>query len=233
MNGNTIEPTPEGAPTGTSSTNNEPVRLSLVDQKKVKWTLELHPQHLSLFSEANPQPWVFPRAIITEKMDFLPAARTMILKAPEKLTLRMSKASARTLAAWMGSVAVANLVKGVKAVTSWSGTMGILFLIGGLPRFVRTAGGGSWVGFKPVLVSAGVVLMLLWLVAKFKPHRVFMLIDAIIYLVLAGLLIMRVVQGAAWWLLIIAAFNFFIAFLAFMTYQNLAYFSPNQQASGK
>ena len=109
----------------------------------------------------------------------------------------------------------------------------ILFLLAGLPRFVRGADGGSWVGVKPVSVSAGVLLIALWLLAKFKPHRVFMLIDAILYLVLSGVLIMRVVQGAAWWLLIIAALNFFIAFLAFMTYQNLAYFNLNQQTLKK
>ena len=111
--------------------------------------------------------------------------------------------------------------------------MGILFLLGGLPRYVHSADGAGWVGLKPVQVSAGVVLLVLWLIAKFKPHRGFILADAIIFLALAGMLVVRVIQGAAWWLLIIATINLLIAFMAFMTYQNLAYFSSNQQASGK
>lgn len=185
-----------------------PLRFEIEEVSKTqrRWEMELHPGHLALRALDESQPYVFLRADLFRKVEFMPGARLLMVKEPFKLGFKLTADAMEAFTGWFGTPDREQLGIVLKRRYSWSLPVAILFMLTSLPMGGDAASGAQPLGFKPLNFLLGFSLALMWLFSKIKPHPVLFLLDALWVFTLAGYLAVQVLRGRSpWWIIALVA----------------------------
>jgi hypothetical protein len=171
-----------------------------VSKSQRQWTMELHSSHLALRPMDEEQPYVFLRADLFKKVDFMPRARLLMVKEPFKLGFKLSAEAMSAFTTWVGTPGQEQLAIVLKRRYALSLPVAALFIITSLPMAGDPGAGVQALQFKPLNFLLGFSLAVMWLFSKIKPHPVLFLLDAVWMFTLAGYLAVQVLQGRSlWW----------------------------------
>jgi len=193
-------PTP-AAPTSSAAPPALPPRLELleVNQNKRKWSLDLHPDHLALHSEFDPQPLIYTRAELWDKADVMEDMRLLALKKPRVIGLQFTPEGLQTFRAWMKPSEAARLRVVLKRRYSFALLLAMLIGFSSLPIRGDAADGTRDVSWDPVGLALAISLGAVWLWAKFRPMRVIFLVDAVWFTLAAARNFINIAQNDRHW----------------------------------
>jgi hypothetical protein len=173
-----------------------------------EWSLALHPSHLALGDPAADRPYIILRDQVMKTAMLLERMKTFVVEQPRKLMFKLTPEGTKTLAGWIGKPILAAFY--LKRRYSWVLPIAIIWLLGAIPV-------GDILG-----IALGAVLLLGWVIAKYRPHSALFVLDGVWMLVLAGTLIKDVfVDGRSkGWLALVAlliwvgigGFRYFVQF---------------------
>jgi len=207
------------------STVREATRLEItkLDGSAEKWRLELSPDQLALYSPTEPQPFVFPRVDVAEKIQLVEGVRSLMLKTfPKKPIFRLERQDFKTLLDWLGPPTAEELSKALKKRFGPGLILGCVLLLISLPLVQNPAAGLAPFAYGLVNFALGGLMVTTWAIARFNPHRICFLLEAAwLGLVTFGP-IMRIARGGSWWWLIFIAFMLLLAKVALGQYRRFA-----------
>lgn len=167
-----------------------------------KWTLILLPDRLRLESAGDAPSVEVPRPEIPHKVEILHGLvfrRVLVIKKGKPFQLKPDAFAA--LQAWMGPPTREDLKVALRRRMGWTLPIGAIFVLGSLP-----IEGPSPQPFVPVTAGLGASLILLSVVSRLAPNRVFFLLDSIWFVGLAAETVRQVVVGESGpvWLALVA-----------------------------
>jgi len=143
---------------------------------RTKWWLTILPTHLALADAPDAQPYVILRQQMMKSVIFMEGLRSLALKEPRKVNLQLTREGAKAVAEWIGRpfLAAFYLNRRYRMLVPWAVVWTLGSLMPLLPGF-----GTARALFDPVALILGLVLFGMWGVAKWRPHPVLFLLDAI------------------------------------------------------
>lgn len=158
-----------------------PPRLEIeeVSKSKLKWVLELHPDHFTLQSEFEPRPLVFTRGELWEKVEPMLAVKLLAVKKPRAITFRLPPEAFATFSQWLGPLTSADLRRVLNRRYAWVLPIAALLAVTSLPMLGDPEHGVDPVPFDPLGLALGVLLGGIWVCARWRPMRIIFLVDAI------------------------------------------------------
>jgi hypothetical protein len=169
------------------------LQLTEVNTAKKPWTLTLYPEHLALSDSADGQPYIILRPQLLRSASLAAGVQIIALRAPIKMTFRLSKEGATALADWIGKPVLASYY--LKQRYSWLLPLAILILIGSLPLPADSAHGTRAIPFNLISFGLGIGLAIAWAFSKWRPHPILFLVDSVWLIIFCGQLVFRVMNG--------------------------------------
>jgi hypothetical protein len=168
------------------------------------WKLTLYPAHLTLEPASyDTPPFLILRDEVMKSATLIEGMRALALTKPFKVTFKLPKEAAQTLADWIGKPVLA--AHYLRRRYGWVLPVAAIWVFGSLPFSGDPAAGVEAVEFDPIGLGLGVVLIAAWACAKWRPHPALFLVDSIWFLVMAAHLAMGVVEGRSrGWLALVA-----------------------------
>jgi len=197
---------------------NSPTVLPLTEMGKAtgQWTLTLHPFHLALADAPGAQPYVILREQLVKSVVLMEGTRAFVVEHPRKIMFKLTPDGAKVLADWIGKPFLASFY--MKRRFSWILPWAIMWVGGSLLSLVPAASGGASPHFDAMGFVLGLVLVGAWAFAKWRPHPVLFLVDAIWFSWVAVNLSLSVMHGKSkGWLVL-------VALLAWMAVTGLKHF---------
>ncbi len=172
-------------------------------KKDQRWRLEVRPGDLALYEGENPHPFVILREQFQKDAMLIEGIPALTLKRPKKLTFKLKPEANSAVADWIGKSVLAALY--LKRRYAWVLPVAIIWTFGSLPIAGNPQIGAKAQPLDAMGLGLGVVLLVSWAFARWRPHPMLFLVDSIWFLWLAGYLIYDVVNGRSkLWLLLIA-----------------------------
>lgn len=171
-------------------------------KKDRRWRLEVRPGDLALFEAGDSQPYVILREQMFKDAVFTENVRALMLHKPKKVTLKLTPEATAAVADWIGKPMLASLY--LKRRYAWVLPVAIIWVLGSMPVSGNPEAGTP--AHPPDLVGLGlgIVLVVAWAFARWRPHSMLFLVDSIWFLFLAGYLANDVIQGRSkLWLLLL------------------------------
>lgn len=196
------EGTPPPIPVGPMATATVFQLVEIGSRARAIWSLTILPTHLALADAPGARPYVILREQMMKSVIFMEGLRSLALKEPRKVSLKMTSEAAKALAEWIGSpfLALFYLNRRYRMLWPWA----LIWIFGSLLPWPRP-GRGPEVLFDPVALSLGLVLFGLWGFARWRPHPILFLVDTVWFLCAAAMLISHVLQyhwSKAWFLIV-------------------------------
>jgi hypothetical protein len=193
------------------------LQLTEVTTAKKPWTLTLYPEHLALSDSADGQPYIILRQQLLQSASLAAGVQILALRAPIKMTFRLSKEGATAFADWIGKPTLASYY--LKQRYSWLLPLAILMVIGSVPLPADASSGATAIPFNPLGFGLGIGLAISWALAKWRPHPVLFLVDSVWLTIYSAQLVLRVVNGGSKFPLI------FLPLLLWMVLKGFNHFS--------
>lgn len=196
-----------GAETTTPAVSSVPVTLPLtpVDQKVGgQWTLTLHPAHLALADAPGAQPYVILRDQLMKSVTLMEGMRALGVERPSKLIFRLTPEGVKVLADWIGKPFLASFY--LKRRYTWITFCAIIWLFGSLAPFLAPDPNSPARSIDVVGLIFGLSLLVASAFARWRPHPVLFLADAVWFACLAVNQTMNILsQGRSnFWFLLVA-----------------------------
>jgi len=177
--------------------------LTEVGKPVGEWTLTLHADHLELKKASEPQPVGVLREEVMKSAVLIEGIRVFALSKPLKASFQLTAEACRTIAEWIGLPVLASVY--LRRRYGWVLPVAVLWMLGSLPLPGDPESDIKPVAFDPIGFALGATLVLSWVFAKWRPHAVLFLVDSIWFAIMAGHLVLSVVNGwSKAWLLLVA-----------------------------
>lgn len=171
------------------------------------WTLTLHPTHLALAEMPDPQPYIILREDVMKSATLIEGLRAFMIQKPRKLTFNLTAQGVTMLANWIGKTALGKFY--LKRRYSWLLPLAILWIFGALPWAGDPASGLPPAPFDPFAMFLGCTLAISWAAAKWLPHPILFLIDAIwVFLMIIDLSLQIADGRSKGWIVLIVMLSF-------------------------
>lgn len=195
------EGTPPPVPVGPTATAPVFQLVEVGSKARAVWTLTILPTHLALADAPGAQPYVILRGQMMKSVIFMEGLRSLVLKEPRKVNLKMTSEAAKALAEWIGRPFLASFYMNRRYRMLWPWA-----LIWILASLLPLPGKGLQLFLDPVPLILGLVLLAMWGIARWRPHPVLFLVDAIWFLCVAARLTSHVLQyhRSKGWFVIVA-----------------------------
>ncbi|MBI5570493.1 MAG: hypothetical protein HY914_11150 [Desulfomonile tiedjei] len=145
----------------------------------------------------------------------------LVLLKPKRTAFKLDPDLLSRFKEWFGPPTAARLRQVLKPRFSFCIAIGILYLVTSMPLPGDSQVGIDPLPFDPVSAFLGVSLLVLALLAKFRPSRTLLLLDAVWFLLLTVNLGIGIYQGNSPWWLILGAVLLWTAYEALRDYQRL------------
>lgn len=182
----------------------EPTVLPLTEVGKApgEWTLTLHTDHLELKKASEPQPVGVLREEVMKSAVLIEGIKVFALSKPVKASFQLTAEACHTIANWIGLSVLASVY--LRRRYGWVLPVAVIWMLGSLPLPGDPKSDIKPVAFDPIGFALGATLVLSWAFAKWRPHAVLFLVDSIWFAIMAGHLVVSVVNGwsKAWLLLL-------------------------------
>jgi hypothetical protein len=192
---------------------------------KTKWQLSLYADKMTLQSqEANTSLTIF-RDDAANKIKmtrlFIIPPLLVIKDSKAKLNFRTTSEQYDILSEWIGKEIL--LIMTLKQKLSYCIPIGILYILASLPMSGDPESGLDPAPFSPISFGLGVILILISILTKIKPHPVLFLVDSMWFFILMCYTVTQIFGGASvyWWIAVIIQAIIIVA--GIMHYKN---FSP-------
>jgi hypothetical protein len=181
-----------------------------MNNAKQKWTLALHPDHLSLAETPDTRPYVILREELMKSAMLIEGIRALALQKPIKATFKLEPEGVSALGDWIGKPVLALYY--LKRRYGWVLPVALLWVVGSIPIPGDPATGREPVPFDVVGLILGLALVAAWGWAKRRPHPALFLVDSLWFLAMAGHLAMDVASGRSskGWLVLIALLGWMV-----------------------
>ena len=188
------------------------------------WKLTLYPAHLTLEPASyDTPPFLVLREEMMKSASFIEGMRALALTKPFKVTFKLPKEAAQTLADWIGKPVLA--AHYLRRRYGWVLPVAVIWALGSMPYAGDPAAGVEAVPFDPIALVLGLALVAAWACAKWRPHPALFLVDSIWFLVMAAHLGMEVAQGRSkGWLVLVAL----LAWMAVIGFKHFVRFRGTQ-----
>ena len=201
-------PTPPESPARTPepTTAASPPAYRLVEIGKkgaTPWSLSIYPAHLALSDSPGAQPYVVLRDQMMKSVVFMPGMRALMLQQPRKVTLKLTPAGANAVEEWIGKPFLASFYmnRRYKMLVPWA----IVWLLASALPLLPNPNRHTQPHFDFVGFALGAILLATFGIAKWRPHPVLFLVDALWFAIVAVRLTMNVVlhdRSKGWFVLV-------------------------------
>ncbi len=187
-------------------------------KKDRRWRLEIRQADLALFEGNDPHPYIILRDhFCTDRLFFDDHIKALVLKKPKKVTLKLTPEATKALADWIGESILAGLC--LKRRYAWVLPVAIVWLLGSLPISGNPDAGIQARGVDLPGLGMGLVLVITWALAKWRPNGILFLVDSVWFLCLSAYIGWDVVNGRSkFWLI-------FVAWALWMVVSGIRYFA--------
>ncbi|MEW6111987.1 MAG: hypothetical protein AB1664_07645 [Thermodesulfobacteriota bacterium] len=202
----------------------EPFMLNAVSGLKGEWKALLSQDRLKLESADGNHVVEIPNSEADEKLQLTESSifpPFLLLFEPKRTAFKLDPDQLGRLKEWFGPPTPARLQRVLKPRFSFCIAIGILYLVVSIPLPGDPVSGMDPIPFDPVGAFLGVSLLALALLAKFRPSRILLLLDAIWFLLLAVNVGIGIYSGNSPWWLLLGAVLIWSAFEAYRDFQRL------------
>ena len=154
--------------------------------------LRLHPPDGSLPFDVHRPEWE-QRA---EVHDAMLAPRTMVLKLDKSRPFRLDRPSFDALGRWIGNARM--LRTALKRRMGWMLPIALIFIVGALPMGSADDPPASRKPFDPMWLGLGLMLGVIWVLWKIRPHPILFVLDSLWLLAVAAISAYRLALGWSW-----------------------------------
>jgi hypothetical protein len=183
---------------------NAPVVLPLkeIGQKGKEWSLTLHPAHLALAESADERPYVILREQVMKSATLIEGMRAFAINEPRKLSFKLSPEAVTALAEWIGEPVLAAFY--LKRRYGWVLPVAIIWILGSLPLPGNPDRNMASVPLDLFGLALGLVLVVSWAFAKWRPHPALFLVDSLWFAAMGVQLVLNVIGGRSkGWLVLV------------------------------
>jgi hypothetical protein len=202
----------------------EPILLNAVSGLKGEWKAFLSEDRLKLESADGNHVVEIPNSEADEKLQLTESSifpPFLLLFEPKRTAFKLDPDQLSRLKEWFGPPTPARLRRVLKPRFSFCIAIGILYLVLSIPLSGDPVAGMDPIPFDPIGAFLGVSLLALALLAKFRPSRILLLLDAIWFLLLAVSVGFGIYSGNSPWWLLLGAVLIWSAFDAYRDFQRL------------
>jgi hypothetical protein len=197
------EGTPPPIPTGPPAAAPVFPLTEIGPKARAQWWLTILPTHLALADAPGGQPYVILRQQMMNSVIFMEGLRSLALKEPRKVNLQLTREGAKAVAEWIGRPFLASfyLNRRYRMLLPWAVVWTLGSLMPLLPGLVSARA-----LFDPMALVLGLVLFGMWGVAKWRPHPILFLMDAIWFLCVAVRLASHILylhQSKGWFVIVV------------------------------
>lgn len=198
--------TPPPVPAEPTATSPPPVfpLTEVGPKKRTQWSLTIYPSHLALADAPGAQPYVILREQMMKSAIFLEGIRVLNLKEIRNANLKLTPAATKALADWIGTSFLASFYmnRRYKMLLPW----GLIWTLASLLPLAPPPRSGMALHFDLIALFLGVVLLGAWAVAKWKPHPILFLVDAMWFACVAVRLTLQIFEfnRSRAWLIVVA-----------------------------
>lgn len=165
-----------------------------------QWTFTLFPSHIALADAPGAQPYIILRDEAVKPGFFHEGLRLVEVKKPRKILFRMTAGGADAFADWIGKPLLA--ARYLKQRYAWISMFAILWALSCFGSLIPPATGKAAPSLDITYFLLGVFLFASTAFAKWRPHPILFLVDALWFLSVAVNLAITVVYGRSkWWLI--------------------------------
>lgn len=178
------------------------VPLTEVGTAPGEWTLTLHADHLELKKASEPLATGILREEAMKSAVLIEGLKVFAVSKPFKASFKLTPEATGVIARWIGLPVLAAIY--LRRRYGWVLPVAVIWMLGSLPMPGDPEADIQPVAFDPVGFALGATLVLSWAFAKWRPHAVLFLVDSIWFAIMAGHLVLSVVNGwsKAWLLLL-------------------------------
>lgn len=193
------------------------------------WSLTIFPTHLALADAPGAQPYVILREQMMKSAVFLEGLQVLNLKEIRNVNLKLTPAAAKALSDWIGKSFLASFYmnRRYKMLLPWA----LVWVLASLMPLAPAPHTGMAPHFDLLTLLLGVALLGAWAMAKWRPHPVLFLVDALWFACVAVRLTLHVFEfhrSRAWLILVaLMAIASFTGLRHFIRFRNTA-ISPVQ-----
>jgi len=141
-----------------------------------EWTLTMLPSHLALADAPGAQPYVILREQLMKSVTLIEAPRVLVIEKPRKLMFKMTPEGAKVLADWIGNSFLASFY--LKRRYTWVSLWAFLWVFGSIATLI-TPPRGETPHLDVTGFSLGLALLVASAFARWRPHPLLFLVDAI------------------------------------------------------
>jgi hypothetical protein len=173
----------ESAPTSISSEPAATNALTILPLTEIgkktggQWTLTLLPSHLALADAPGAQPYVILREQLMKSVVFMEGTRAFVVQQPRKIMFKLTPAGVKAVADWIGKPFLASFY--LKRRYSWVSLWAFLWVFGSLATLMPPARSEIEPHFDLMSFLLGVTLLTASAFARWRPHPILFLVDAI------------------------------------------------------
>jgi hypothetical protein len=173
----------ESAPTPISAAPaemNSPTVLPLTEignKTGGQWTLTLLPSHLALAEAPGAQPHVILREQLMKSVILMEGTRAFVVQQPRKVMFKLTPAGVKAVADWIGKPFLASFY--LKRRYSWVSLWAFLWVLGSLISLFPPPRSGIASHFDVMSFFLGATLLVASAFARWRPHPILFLVDAI------------------------------------------------------
>lgn len=183
---------------------------------KIRWTIELHPEHLAFSSESEPQPLIYPRGDFEKKIQYVEGTRLIAIKFPRQINLRLEPGDVKTFWRWWRPPTLENLKMMLAKRYSYTWVLALVFLLTAVAFPSKSLLTDLLYG------GIGITMLAVAIFSKFNPKPIAFLLDGAWWILLGCLLGWRIYRGGnGLWILLIMV-NAMMATNAIKMYRHFA-----------
>jgi hypothetical protein len=163
-------------------------------------------------------------------LDGLFLRRTVSFKKPVGKVLRLDPQSFQTFTDWLGYQPT--LALSLKQRYAWLIAIGVLFVLSSLPLAGDPQKGIAPIPFHPLDMGLGLSLVLIGVLSRRRPHRIYFLLDSAWFLILAISTSHNIVAGSSPFWLVVVLLQLSLVASGYLSWQRFAAFARRQPGAG-
>jgi hypothetical protein len=141
------------------------------------WVLAMHPGHLELAESAETRPYVLLRSEFMKSVILMETHGALVVQRPRKLTFKLTPSDRKALAAWIGEPFLASFY--LKRHYSWLAPWAFLSVLGAFLPLLPSSGKAPSLTFDPMSLVLGLVMLAACAFARWRPHPLLFLVEAV------------------------------------------------------
>lgn len=200
--------------------------LEEVSTKKERWILTLLEGRLRVQQAYGGESYEIERSEYGNALDLrkmLGSSHALVVKIPKSKAFQLDAEAFDAVDGWLRPFTRTDVATILRARLRWTLPIALLFMFTSMPLPGDPAQGIEAIPFDKVGFGLGVGLIVLGVLARFRPHRSLFLVDAVWFLLLAANNVWTVIsQGSSPWWMMFSAFLVWVALTPLSFYRRFA-----------